>query len=209
MPIGFKYLNLLMQTIRTNITGARFTIGTFAITFLSLVLSFPRILETEPYFNSDNYARIGSIASRASGDNYLDTAQRFRLLDPCIQSSVVEENYLRLFIPDFERDHSYRAEKCGIYADVDSLDRMANRSLKASFDAACVAQVYAIAIDDIPQTSLDFAGITHSYNGEKGYEIFIPLTHIDKGNHILSLSTTYVYANGSTFKRAIPFYKAN
>ncbi len=128
-----------------------------------------------------------------------------RIMDPIIQSDVIKENYLKLFIPyDVADNDSLKASCPDLYAffdggfstelrirsasDVDSVelseDFYQNR-VKANLE--CFSQFYTITIDDSVYTDLHYYFFTHPNKEEPGILTYIGVNNLSFGPHLLKI----------------------
>ena len=205
---GYRPINFILQTIRTNVTNKLFFIGMMGIFVISLGSGMPRFFPMVPYFISDIWTDYRAHPSQSSSEHYLDDFKKTIILEPIIQSRTPKESYLDLFIPRYKREEKYRSEICDEYSWDDDLSRFENRNLRDEFRTWCAQQYYQLEMDGKVIPSPDFRQIKHPHQEEVGYQVFLPIDTLPQGRHILTIKSLYQSNQDSTtFLRSIPFYK--
>lgn len=169
------------------------SIGIFAV--LGVVML--RMLGREDVFNLDGYNDLPSLSDTRGRSldprNYADQRDgRLTLVPlPFIQSEVVVDDYLRLFIPyqparDAPLLHGLCREALVPAASSDDLDER-NRLRRAAANTLldCVGQVYSVLIDgtDVPDLHFDLA--SESGLGLRGFVAMIDVRDLPRGRHEL------------------------
>ena len=204
--IGNKSYNYIVQTIRTNVTSKSFFIGMFAILMVSMFVAMPRLVNTMKIYKKENFVNLSPHESYVLKDNYLSKLDKDIILEPLIQDDIIEDNYLQLYIPRFKRENATVKELCGEFVWNDSISKVENRKLRQIFRSDCAQNYYSLTIDDTKLEHIEFRYKDQFYNNRSGYETFIDIDSLKKGNHILKIETKYE-ADGINYIRSIPFYK--
>jgi len=206
---GYKAINYIMQTIRTNVTSKLFFIGMIGILFISMIISIPNFSKMIPYYQSDLFVRLNTHANQVVPENYLENMEGKTLLRPVIQSEVITDNYIKLYIPRYKRELTTVAELCGNYEWNDDISRQENYNKRNAFRTECASKYYTLFIDDIPiqDVTIDYKRYLH--NQKAGYQVFLNIEELTTGMHELRIDAKYKSDNGSQLQRVIPFYKAN
>lgn len=174
-------------------SSAMMSIAIMAV--LGIVMA--RMVVREDAFNVSGYTELPSLRDtrgRALDPrNYAD--QRDGLLSlvpyPFIQSEVVRDDYVRLFVPyHTPRDAPLLRGLCGqaLDADTDSDDREAADALKrAAADRLldCVGTVFSVLVDGEPVPDLHFDLATEPVFGLRGFVAMIDVRALPRGRHEL------------------------
>lgn len=209
--IGGKSFNYISQTIRTNTSSKSFYIGMFVIMIGSMVSIFPKLLsDTNQLFRGDAFANVSPDQIYATRSNYKDQlseeGQKY-ILYPFIQSELINEDFLQLYIPKFQREQAVIDSICGEpYQWNDSITKPENRKLRAMSRQKCAKKYYTISIDDEVVDNLEFNYKKDFYANSKGYQVFISLGSISKGSHVLKIESKYKVGEYQ-YVRSVPFYK--
>lgn len=211
--IGGKSFIYISQTIRTNTNSKSFYIGMFVIMMGSMLAIFPKLLsDTNQLFKDDFFANVSPEQMDATKSNYKDLwneEDEKYILYPFIQSELVSEDFLQLYIPKFQREQVVIDSICGEpYRWNDSIPKQENRKLRMRSRQKCAKKYYIISIDDKVYSDLEFNFKKDFYKNSIGYQVFISLDSISKGNHVLKIESKYK-AGAYQYVRSIPFYKTD
>ena len=206
--IGNKSFNYITQTIRTNTTSKSFFIGMFAILMLSMVFSLPKFIGVVEIYKPKNFANISPEAIYVSKENYKDQFNREIILQPFIQSELIKDNFLQLYIPRFKREQPVVNDLCDSYKWDDDIPDVKNRKLRAASRNACANAFYKLSIDGKQLKGLEYQYRSGFYNNRTGYQVFIPIDSLTSGNHVLKIESKYK-AEDKSYVRTIPFYKVS
>ena len=207
--IAYTPLNYIIYTIRTNTTTSKFYLGMSGILVISAFLTIPKLAEIASYYNSDLYFRMNEKLSSADSENYLNKVKKSIILKPVIQSEVISENHLLLFIPKFKREEIYKEKLCGKFILNEVLTRRENSIKKRKFNTECANKFYKVFIDEQKINNINFYYKVHDHNREKGYQTYLPLDTLSNGFHILKVESNYQNEEGELLQRIIPFYKSS
>ncbi len=202
--IGYTPLNYMMYILRTNLKSKTFTIGMTLITLLSVIFSGPKIVGMMDLFNYQAFHRTNDRPDKANSENYLNTVKKSMLLKPVIQSELIKDNYLHLFLPEYKRDILKLKEQCAPYQTKDE-----GRLAKLKSRTACMNNVYKVFVDDQPINNIQFQFKKHTHNGELGYESLFAIDTLSIGRHMLKIEVPIVHNEDSVRTSLIPFYKVN
>lgn len=113
---------------------------------------------------------------------------------PTIQSDIISEPYLRLFIPFRAKNDNKRvADQCpdieparreGFYAGIGEENLSEERRVAL---LECLASVYTITIDDVPTPATQFFFSQHPTSKIRGLQTYIPVDTLGKGQHRLRI----------------------
>ncbi len=206
---GYKAINYVLQTIRTNVTSKLFFIGYMGIILISMLISAPKIVALVPYYKNDVFVDYRARYSKATNNNYLETLNAYYILDPIIQSRAIEDNYLSLFIPQYKREKKQMEQVCGDYEWDNDLSRSENRKLRDQFRNECADKYYKISINGNKITDADISYFTNYNESGKGFQYFINIDSLPFGKHILRIESKYEVEEEGNYEREIPFFKVN
>ncbi len=207
--IGYKTYSYLFWTITTNVKTKRLGLMGFLFGILAAHMMFIIRDPIISNFSSKSYARQNNIASLANRNNYEDQLDCYKILRPIIQSREIEDDYIKLFIPQMHRDAIHKAPLCGEYSKDKNLTRREQRQQRENFDVVCAQQYYQVFIDEEKYSQPDFQFIRHEHNNEKGYLAYLRIDSIPSGKHLLKIETAYKNQDNENTIRILPFYKVN
>lgn len=203
--IGYKPLSYIMYIIRTNVKSKTFTFGMSLITLSSVLFSAPKIVKMMDIYDYRAFHKTNDRPSKANSENYLNTVKRSVLLKPVIQSELIEEDYLLLFLPEYQRDMVKIKEKCAIYQDKKEDNRLAKIEAKTE----CVNDFYKVFIDDQQVDNVRFKYKKHAHNGELGFQTLFRIDSLAIGHHLLKIEVPIQVREDSVRTSLIPFYKVS
>jgi hypothetical protein len=100
---------------------------------------------------------------------------------PSIQSDVIRDPYVRLFIPYVARRHDpYLERNCP------ELRPMAEANAGRAA-LGCLERLHAVALDGQPLAELAFFSYTHPQTGVRGMLSYIPVAELAAGAHLLTV----------------------
>jgi len=112
---------------------------------------------------------------------------------PSIQSDVIRDPYVKLFIPSYpRRDNIALARACP------GLKPLHDRGLQIGGNSylpdslvvpalACIARIHAVTLDSTPQPDLQFAFYENPTTGAKGVLTYIPAEALARGRHTIAV----------------------
>ncbi len=205
--IGNKSFNYITQTIRSNTTSKSFFVGMFALLIVSMFFAFPRFVSTVEVYKPISFANGSPMPSYSVKDNYKDQITRDFVLEPFIQSELIRDDFLQLYLPKFKREQPIMDSLCEVYEWNDDISKDKNRILRASARRACASIYYTLSIDDQELSNLKYYYKNEFHNNRGGYEVFIPIDSISVGRHVLKIQSKYRAEDETQYIRNIPFYK--
>ena len=203
----YKPSTLLNMTLRTNSTTRGYLISNVVVMLLATGASINSLSRMNDITGNYEYFNMNSQIDWANYQNYEDELSESVLFRPLIQSQIIKENHLRLYLPKFKREQQYRDALCGAYEKLDSLNNRENRVLKKDFDLACLKSYYKLSIDDSAVVDPTFVLKRHQLDDRMGFQTIIPLDSLSSGQHVLKIETHYKNDDGAHAIRYIPFYK--
>ena len=161
------------------------------------------------YFLNEAFINHHSLAYRATDEHYLDVSQSSIILEPLIQSSVIKENYLDLFIPRYKREDGVINDLCGFYQWDEEKSDEENRALRDVHRRNCAQKYYKVHIDNRRLEEIPFNFIYEFKKSGKGYQAYIPIDSLARGRHVIRIESAYESSEEDYYRREIPFYKPN
>ncbi len=204
--IGNKSFNYITQTIRSNTTSKSFFVGMFGILILSMFFAFPRIINTMEKYRSELFANGSPDPSYSIKENYKDQITKEIILEPFIQSELIKDNFLQVYLPRFEREQPVIDSLCNVYEWNDAIPKNENRVLRTASRNKCANLYYSLSIDNDRLNNLAYHYKNEFHNNSEGYEVFIPIDSLRPGRHVLKIETKYK-GGKRNYVRNIPFYK--
>ena len=207
-PIVYNFLD--------NKFGRRFTLLLFPL-FIGVAVSFSLQYNFSNYFHleiaSDDY-----ISNRENYEDLIDEKSGF-IDNVVIQSKIIKENYIKLFVPYSEGiedrvfyfNQGLKPEKDirGLDTEIFSSgdDKYINRdSLRRAY-LATFNKIYYTKIDTTIVDS-EFI-VSHTKKGTLGFETFLPTDNLTRGKHVLEFKRMGLNNNNDTIYlslRKIPFW---
>jgi len=203
---GYKAFSYISQTIRTNVTSKLFFAGMMGILFISMLMAVPRFTNMVPYYKQDIFVNLNGHESYVETASYLDKLEGSIVLLPFIQTEIIKEPYIQLYIPKYKREAGTMTTLCGEFEWNDDLTDQKNRKLRNTFKSDCAAKYYKLSIDAIPLKNIQYQYRRYLYNNREGYLVYINADTLKAGIHILRIESAY-RSEENTFIRSIPFYK--
>ena len=191
-----RVLGPMMWTLMTNIGRKR----SMAFLYLALIgliaISAADRLVQADRLSLNSYDFFG--ASREHGmrfqyyENQRAADESYSRI-PSIQSDIIRDPYVKLFIPFSPPRHN-----AAVARTCPALKPLQDRGLSLGADPyladsvvvpvlACLAKLHAVTLDGAPQPSLEFAFYEHPNTGLKGMVAYIPADSLPRGRHILSV----------------------
>lgn len=205
----YKPINYIIQTIRTNVTSKSFYIGMMLIIFISIFIAIPNYVKTMHFYKNDIFIDYQCEASLVTKYSYLDNIEADeKIMFPVIQSKIIKDNYLDLYIPEYKRETHVMDSICGEYKAKDELTFIEKKKDVAEYYKDCSKQYYTIYLDDTEIKDIDFSYKRNLYNNRRGFQTFIDIQNLNKGNHEVKITSLYKH-DSIYYTRVIPFYKIN
>jgi hypothetical protein len=112
---------------------------------------------------------------------------------PSIQSDIIREPYVKLFLPISARRHN-----AALLRECPGLKPIGDRGLQIGADSyvpdslaepvlACVAKLHAVTLDSVARPDLSFSFYENPSTGIKGVITYIPADSLARGRHVLGM----------------------
>jgi len=176
------------------------------LSFTLLPIYFLILLGTSLRYNDSNYFDINMSSSSvsASNENYEDLLKTNNdiVKYPYIQSKVIKENYLKIFVPYFKNiENLVFAFNKGLKPENDirglgseiSFNESVNFSKRDSLREEylkTINYIYSIQVDSTTFES-DFI-LGKSLRNKLGFETYIRIDNLEKGKHLLKISRKFL-----------------
>ena len=200
----FAYIS---YTLRTNSSTRQFILASLIIAVISVVISRDDVSKTMNIYTQKAFFEQNSIESNVFDANYGDTHTDGQILYPMIQSEIIDEGYIKLFIPEYARERKHREILCGAFRSDSELSDSANRAAKQEYYEECARNYYTLIIDIGRLENVDFERRRHNKYQQWGYQTIIPIRSLADGKHVLKIKMEYKNADDESAMRIIPFYK--
>ncbi len=207
--IAYQPIGYIMWTLRTNANMKKFYIIPFA---LLIPIGILTALQYDAYldnFSARDFYYQNQNSFENKGYNYEDELNEGRRLAISIQSRVIEENHLEVFIPILKREQRFRDTICGSYTKNKEFSKRENRANKIQYYTNCAENYYQVKIDTIAYPDIKYSYSKHPNRDEKGLRFYVDIQSLPKGEHILYVQTSYAYEKEKGALRQIPFYKSH
>ncbi len=207
--IAYEPIGYIMWTLRTNANMRRFYVIPFALLVPMGILT---ALQYDAYLDNfsakDFYYQNQTIYDHKNY-NYEDELHEDRRLAISIQSRVIDQNHLEVFIPILQREQRFRDTLCGLYIPNKDLPKRERKSAKAKYYIDCAENYYQFKIDTTAYNDIQYSYSKHPNKQEKGLQLYLDIETLPKGEHVLYVQTPYTYKNEKGALRQIPFYKSH
>jgi len=194
-----RVLGPMMFTLMTNVGRRKSTAVLFLLLFVLLAATLADRMVNSDLLSANTYDYFAS--SRRHEVNYRfyesqrEPGKPYPRL-PSIQSDVIKEPYVKLFIPYYpQRDNGAIARVCP------SLRPLQDRGVQFGSDKPlpdsltepvlhCIAQMHDVKLDGASPPKLDFAFYEQQESGLKGVIAYIPIDSAAHGRHVLEVLPT-------------------
>jgi hypothetical protein len=184
----------MMWTLATNVGRKKSFAFLYVVLFgLIMVATADRLAQSDR-LSVNTYDFLGASTEHGIGNRFYENQRESdkpypRI--PSIQSDIIRDPYLKLFIPYYPRRHNValartcpglkRLQERGLQigADVPVPDSLATPAL------ACLARLHAVSLDGQPRPDLEFAFYEQPRSGLRGIITYIPIDSLSRGRHVL------------------------
>ena len=189
-PFIYRPMSFIIFTFMSHVSRKKlFIYGGMIFVFFYTVLTaslsgnnFNRLFDNRDFYNAKS--EINLIQSQ-NYDNLLEQDEIVNTLT--IQSEVVKEDYLRLFIA-YPRSLDFQLrEFCQEPKVADTLNKYQKRALKTQHNLDCISRFLQIYIDDSLYTSQEFVFYESEKPSKKGMLTFVSIKKLKSGKHLLKI----------------------
>jgi hypothetical protein len=136
-------------------------------------------------------------------ENLID--KEAQIYSPIIQSDVMTDDFLKVFIPTIAREIEHITLK--EYGIVERFKmKNAQREARDKDKLAAYKQFNRIYINDVEQPNLDYQFYTHPQATERGLLVYIPSEQFVKGRNVLEIRKNYFSKDSVQKVVKIPFF---
>lgn len=207
--ISYEPISYIMWTLRTNSNMGKF----FMVpTLFIMIVAFLTVTYYKPYldnFSPHDYYYVNHDSHENKFYNYDDELDKTRRLAISIQSRVIKENHLEIFIPILKREQLFRDKICGETPHDKKLNKRQRKLNRAKYLTECAPNAYTISIDSTTYQKIEYTYSKHANRQEEGFRAYLDIEQLAKGNHILKIQTLYSFEDEKPAIRHIPFYKSH
>lgn len=175
-----NWINNVVYTISTN-TGNKFSLSIFAVLFaFSIVISIPQISSFQ-FINPGSFVKQSPIEI-VNPEKYLsEREKKLRISRAAIQSYVISDDFIRLFIGDYKTDNVTIEKIKENYMVIDTLD--------FPLDTAnlTVADLLQITIDSVSIIDNNWYQTSIQPTLQKGKTCNLPVSGLEPGSHTLKI----------------------
>lgn len=125
------------------------------------------------------------------------------ILTPQIQSDIVENNTVKLFIPIFRNEGHYQDDLCGVFVEDEDISLFESRTLERQFSLDCYAKYIGVKLNG-EIIKLDYLRKNHQSSEQLGIFSFIDKELLRKGKNTIEVTKTL--SNVRVYNWSIPFY---
>ncbi len=199
---------LVYYTIYTNITKTQLWVGAVCIMLLLVYFQWEGLGLFKQ--NRDLFSPTADHPTYLEADHYENTATNASLFQPTIQSDIITEPYVRLFLPiDFRRADSLLLRYPSLAPQQEITLRMFNtrREVNDSTVRANLLnlrQLFEVRLNDSLIAAPDYSFYTHPQTEVGGLRLYLPAVQLKKGRHVLHIKALY---RTPPRQYHIPFYR--
>ena len=160
-------------------------------------------------FNAEKYFIFNNKPHQILAFNYENLIDKSaQIYTPIIQSDIITDNFLKVFIPTIERELNHISLK--EYTIVERFKmKEIQREVRDKEKLAAYKQFNRLYINDIEYPNLEFQFYTHPQATEKGLLVYVPSELFVKGRNILEIRKNYFSKDSVQKIVKIPFFFEN
>ncbi len=207
--IFFLPTTFITTIFQTNLNGKKHLAGAILMGFVILIPSAISMKNNVglDYLDPREYFTFNAIESSVFPYNYENLIpEDAPIFTPIIQSDLIEDEYLKLFIPILERENKVMKNLYGEYSKDEELSKLVNKNGKLEFALDRFAKFHEISIDGNIVKNIEFLEYIHPHNSGKGMGTIVSIKHLESGKHLLKIVKQYQNAEGDFKTVLIPFF---
>lgn len=205
-----SYISMIFMTNQKNKNTSilsQTAIASFFTFIFAMLLVFPLLTQSNMgYFQQENYFsyRTNSLHLKASTyENLFEDNPT--LLNPFIQSDIIEGGTIKLFIPWLEREQSFADMLCGEYVEDDDMTRTEKRAAITKHAVECAKKYFEISLNGTLLENQKYYQHHHSIDGTVGFLTYISTENCLPMENILTLKSHYKNDEDEMREIEIPF----
>lgn len=193
--LGFLY-RPIYYAFATNMSKSRLRWVLLGYLALVVVLIFDISYSSDHLYYPDRFRAEYEITYSDYQDLYPEN--QLAITNPIIQSDVIQDQHIRLYIPYLVTDNSQLKAHCPDLVSIqesgfsgrvnfgrNDQNQFTAEDVKRALD--CLSSYYVISIDDSVYQNLTFRFYKQPDNRGRGILTYIPISHLHNGFHTLSL----------------------
>ena len=190
-----RLMGPMMWTLMSNV-GRKKAVAVMYVGLMSImVLAAADIMLRRGSLNINNYDFFGpSLAHGVSNSHYENQRpSNASPRAPMIQSDIIRDPYVRLFIPYSPQRHNAALRRVcpGLKPlQEQGLQVGAERPVPDSLAVPalqCIANLHAVKLDGATLANADFSFYEHAATGLRGVVTYIPVDSLAKGRHVITI----------------------
>lgn len=157
-------------------------------------------------FEPDKYFTFNNNPHQIFAFNYENLLDKgVEIYSPIIQSDVITDDFLKIFIPNIAREREHMNHKEYSIAERFKMKNAEREAIdKERFET--YKKFNRIYINDKEQTHLDYQFYTHPQASERGLLVYVPTDSLVKGKNILEIRKNYFSEDSIQKIVKIPFF---
>lgn len=179
-----SYVGMVFQT---NQSMKRYAGMIMLLMFVTMFFFFGRFMDHRfiSFVRTDMLYDHYDRSDRLIPEQYasLRTGQR-RLLSIELESDVVQEPFLRVFVPLLSNDDESIAGLCGVF-EVNESDERSKAAQKQEFFTNCYQRLHRLYVNDSLYSTVDLVKYEHPNQGEEGVLYYVPTANFPEGKNLL------------------------
>jgi hypothetical protein len=186
----------MMWTLATNMGRTKSIIGMYVMVIGLIALATADRLVRSDRLSVNGYDFFGRSRAHGIAYQYYENQREPDVAYPripSIQSDIVRDPYVKLFIPYYAQRHNAAiAKACPSLAPIDErgVQLGAGQFVADSVVVPvleCIARIHAVTLDGAPRPDLEFSFYEHPTSGLKGVIAYIPVDSLPRGRHVLGV----------------------
>ena len=202
-PIGY------ITSIQMSNSKSKY--GVIVILFFSLFMGFiggKQIRKSDAFydFEADKYFTFNNQPHQVLAFNYENlVSKEAQIYSPIIQSDVITDDFLKVFIPNIARERERMNLKEYSIAERFKMKNAQREAIdKEKFEV--YKQFNRIYINDVEQPTLNYQFYEHPQATERGLLVYVPSEQFVKGRNILEIRKNYFSEDSIQKIVKIPFF---
>ena len=196
--MGLRLLGPIMLTLQSNTRRRMFAIVLYTTMFGILLFVTARVVARLNGLEANSYAYFAQPDSHSVNARYYESQRRSAEAlpsTPTIQSDVIRDPYIKLFIPYMpERHNRAIATTCpgvkplrplGLQLFGPGGDTVPDNAATAVL--RCLAQLHPVTLNGAPLANLEFRFYEHPGNSLRGVIAYIPTAGLARGRNVLTV----------------------
>jgi hypothetical protein len=202
-PVGY------INAIQTSNSKSKYAmVGIMAVSAIMGFVGGRQISESYPFrsFDVDRYFTFNNMPSQVMAFNYENLMDKeAHVYTPFIQSDIVTDDFLKVFIPTIARETERMNLKEYSFIERFKMND-AQREKKSKEKLDTYKQFNRIYINDVEYPNLDYQFYDHPQASERGLLVYVPSDSFARGRNILEIRKNYFSKDSVQKVVKIPFF---